>query len=170
MKNKLMLLCTFFIGVQAVLPIAASVESMYKDLMTKITSNSGEDYHNQLAETRNALYTTMEFKRKAESELLKTYEHNQIDTFCSIAFITLAAGISAKGMVLYCMPKGDIFDLFVTGVILPATLLVASRLKIIYRYPLRKQIKEYTEVIEKLILKCSELECKALTAKLESRK
>jgi hypothetical protein len=160
MKNKLMLLGTFFIVAQTTLPITSSAEGMYQDWMRYVTSVSHDTYYEQLSRTKYALSLTRKLKFKTEFKLFETYEISLAEHIFSLTTSMMAGLLSVEGITLYCMPKGDIHHLVILGIALPAVLLVLSRSSNIYRYALQKQIKEYTEVSEKLILKCSELKKK----------
>lgn len=165
MNKRMMILLAGIISISPVVQIVASAESMYQDIVQNAINDSmkNPEYANtiQLYSIENALVQVNDLRQIAQSKLLRSYD------FMNSGVMTYLRGLNGflggaailAGINQYVRLNGKVEDVAM-GLIVGTLGLSAYCADKIERYAVRKQIKQYNEVIAKLELKKTELKKK----------
>jgi hypothetical protein len=165
MKKKLLMALAIVMGAGSMLPLVASVETMYQDIMGSIVNNSlvqnDEQRLDQLTRSLDQVYSQ---KRNAEELLIWTHGTMYIGDKMSGAVM---AGLSLLSLALgYASPVATVAEVaFLSGTcgVLSIGLFMQKNIE---RYFDKKKLVEFNVVIAKLEAAKAELEQKVKTTQL----
>jgi hypothetical protein len=160
MMKKIMMALAIAVGASSVLPVAASADSMYQDIMNNIVNNSlVKDDATRLANVRKALGDVYQSKYNAEYYLINSHGSTRID---DKVLGTITAVLSAITLLhpyidptktfdsLYIDPTMKKFESLIVGGICGMVSSAIFATKHIQRYYDKKKLAELNEVIAKL--------------------
>jgi hypothetical protein len=166
MNKTLVLSIALLIGAQAVQPLAASTESMYQDIVQNAINDSLRRHPKNATATQfcsidNALYNVNCLREEAQSKLLRSYGYmnSVLMTYLQGLAGFVGIGMILSGINMYVRLDRSVEQL---GICLAGGAVELSLYCIdkIEQYVLRRQIKQYNEVIAKLEVKKAELKKK----------
>jgi hypothetical protein len=165
MNKRMMIMLAGFIGISPVVQVIASAESMYQDIVQNAINDSlGDPEHAhavQLYLIEKAIYQVDTSRQKAQSNLIRSHDvmTNAITTYLRGLPGFLGVALIVRGIHNYVQLNGTVGGIS-EDCIVGAVGLSAYFFDKIEQYLLRKQIKQYNEVIAKLKLKKTELKKK----------
>lgn len=165
MKKTLMLSVALLIGAQAAQPLVASAEGMYQDIVQNAINDSLRNpaYANsvQLHSIEEALVRVDHLRENAQAGLISSHDYMNSGIVTYLRGLDGFLGVAAilAGINDYVRLNKPIEHAAV-GLLLGALGLSCYCMDKIDQYAIRKQIKQYNEVIAKLELKKAELKKK----------
>jgi hypothetical protein len=162
MKKKLLMALAVVMGTSSMLPLVASTESMYQDIMGSIVNNSlVQNDEQRLVQLNRSLEQVYSQKRNAEEFLIWTHGRMRAD----LAMVgTLSAGMSAFVPVSsYVFQNMTMLDTVSFTTIFGALSVLCFSEKYVTCYFAKKNLVELNEVIAKLETAKTELEQKVTT-------